>query len=327
MNIGFYIKWAKGSLDRKEGNVIGDELLSLSMIKYLHKIPKVHAELYSPNFPPSAKLDVMIYMNDVPLQSNWARKHVIYIQNGYASGGDAVLRHLASMGFDGFILYSSKLLELHKSSGGEGIYLPFGVDTELFYPRPIDSAYMFECAYIGNDIKGKDRTEQFIMPAVNYNFGLFGNWHLPGIKYQIKQLIGLAKPWDAYQIRLGKIAKGKIPQEDVPKLYSSAKINLNCTIQDCVDMDVITLRTFEILACKGFLITDRVPAAEKILQGCVVFTDGGKDLDDKIKYYLAHSEERTEIAERGYQYVVKYATIEARVNELYAYLTTIAKGR
>jgi spore maturation protein CgeB len=250
---------------------------------------------------------------------------VIYLQNGYTSGGDAVLRHLTGIGYDGFVLYSNKLLEIHKRSGGQGIYLPFGVDTELFYPRPVDPAYMFDCAYIGNDIKGKDRTELFIMPAVHYNFGLFGNWCLPGIKYRIKQAIGLVKPLETYQICLGKVAQGKIPQEDVPKLYSSAKINLNCTIQDCVDMDVITLRTFEILACKGFLITDKVPAAEKLLQGCVVFTDGGKDLDDKIKYYLVHPEERMEIAERGYQYAIKYATIKARVNELYAYLTMIVK--
>jgi spore maturation protein CgeB len=325
MNIGFYIKWNKGSLAAKQGNVIGDELLCLSMIKYLCRIPGVHAELYAPNFLPGNKVDVMVYMNDTPPNFDWAVKHIIYIQNAYNSGGDAVLHHLVKAGYDGFVFYSNKLLQMHKESGRQGIFLPFGVDVEEFYPRMPNSVYMFDCAYIGNDIKGKERTENYIMPALKYTFGLFGNWPKPTMKHHIKQLLGFEKPFEKYQICLGKISQGKIPQQEVPVIYSSAKINLNYTIQDCVNMDVITLRTFEILACRGFLITDKVPAAEKMLQDCVVFTDGGKDLDDKIQYYLLHPEERMEIAERGYQYTVKYATIEARVKELYVYLTVIVK--
>ena len=117
------------------------------------------------------------------------------------------------------------------------------------------------------------------------------------------------------------MSRGKIPQEKVPILYSSTKINLNCTAQDCVDWDVITLRAFEVLACRGFLITDKVPIAEKAMQGCIVFTDGGDDLKEKIEYYLSNEKEREKIADRGYEYVLKNATIDSRMNELFNYLS------
>jgi spore maturation protein CgeB len=327
MNIGFYIKWNKGSLDTGPGNVIGDELLCLSMIKYLCRISGVHAELYAPNFLPKDKIDIMIYMNDTPPDFSWAVKHVLYMQNAYTIGGDVILSNLTKQGYDGFVFYSNKLLQMHIESGGQGIFLPFGVDTEEFYPLIPNSSYMFDCAYVGNDIKGKYRTERYIMPALNYNFGLFGNWPKPNIKYYIKRLLGMGKPFEKYQISLGRISQGKIPQKEVPLLYSSAKIILNCTIQDCVDMDVITLRVFEVLACKGFLITDKVPLAEKYLHNCVVFTEGRKELDEQIAYYLEHPEERAEIAENGYLYVQKYASMEMRMNELYAYLVNITQER
>ena len=127
-----------------------------------------------------------------------------------------------------------------------------------------------------------------------------------------------------YKLDFYRLSRGKIPQEDVPLLYSSSKINLNCTHQDCVDWDVITLRTFEVLACRGFLITDKVPIAENTMQGCMVFTNGGNDLTEKIQYYLEHDTEREKIAQKGYEYVTRCATIEMRMKELISYLEGIA---
>ena len=161
---------------------------------------------------------------------------------------------------------------------------------------------------------------------MNFNFGLFGNWEKPphtprrNIFRNIFKIFSSKHKVPKYKTVLHKKSRGKIPQEKVSVLYSSSKINLNFTIQSCVDYDTITLRLFEILACKGFCISDRTPSAEKLLDGCVVFTDGGKDLEEKIKYYLKHPAERAAIAQKGYEYVTKHASIEARLNELYQYL-------
>ena len=195
-----------------------------------------------------------------------------------------------------------------------------GFTFRLFYPRKLESDYAVDVGYIGNDIKGEYRTNKYLLPAAKFNMGLFGTSKIPRARVYIW------KNWQKqpeYRKIFDKLSRGKIPQEKVPILYSSAKINLNCTIQDCVDWDVITLRTYEVLACKGFLITDKIPVAEKTMKGCMVFTDGGDDLLEKIEYYLDHETERKRIAQQGYEYVIKNATIDVRMNELVKYLGEI----
>lgn len=334
MKIGFYIQWDKFSLTNKSGNVIGDELVSESLCRALKNFEDIEdAQVYAPNYMPSEKLDFMIYTQNIEPIEGLADNNLVYMQNGLGDGADyeEVLNRYK---YDGYIFFSQKLLDLHQSQGGKGIFLPFGVDVNEFSPKKIDKNYNFEVSYVGNDIKGEERTSQYLIPAIKFKFGLFGNWHPLKIKWiiktalrfdfsKIRMAVEAHNDLLGYQKKLSKISRGRIPQEKVPVLYSSSKINLNFTIQECVDWDTITLRTFEVLACKGFLITDRTPSAEKLLKNCVVFTDGGEDLEEKIKYYLKHPEERAKIAQRGYEYAIKHATIDARAKELYEYLKGI----
>lgn len=337
MNIGIYLKWYKDSLTSKSGNVFGDELLAESLCRYLRKLKDVEsAEVYAPNYLPSRKLDIVIYMQPIQPLANLANKTILYLQNGNLSDKKVDYHEVLSRyQHDGYIFYSQKLLDLHKGQGGDGLFLPFGVDLDVFNPKEYDAQYDYDVTYVGNDIKGTDRTSKYLLPATKYTLGLFGNWVCYPAVEEMKKALSKCDPFQflislrrflkipRYRRVLCKRARGKIPQEKVPVLYSSSKINLNFTLQECVDMDTITLRLYEILACRGFCISDRTPSAEKMLKDCVVFNDGGQDLARKIKYYLARPEERREIAERGYQYVTKHATIEASARKLYQYLKKV----
>ncbi|OHE74062.1 MAG: hypothetical protein A2Y14_05560 [Verrucomicrobia bacterium GWF2_51_19] len=302
-------------------NVIGEELLSLSCIKYLNRYPGVEADLYAPDHLPQEPLDVMIYMNIVVPNHAWAKKHIFYLQNGMGDGGHNVLQSLYNMHFDGYLFHAESLLHLHQSlqRPEPAIYLPFGVDTEHFYPRAADPAYAFDCSYVGNDIKGEERTTLYLMPATQFKLGLFGNWKRWSLRKKLKNTFLFWRK--SYQRKLAKIATGKIDQDKVPILYSNTRVNLNFTLQDSVNMGALNLRIIEVLACKGFLITDRIPESEKGLLDGVVCSEGGKDLEDKIRYYLAHPEERQAIAERGYAYILKNATAEVMTRKLYNFLT------
>lgn len=317
MNIGFMIQWPKGSLDKRNGNVIGDELLGESLSSAIKNIyPECKAELYAPNFLPQGKLDVMIYLNDIAPVGSYANSHVLYLQNGgLGEEAENLLKRLVANNYDGYIFFSRKLLEIHQNFGGHGIFLPFGVDLNCFKPMEVDLKYEHEVAYIGNDIKGKDVTMTYLYPALDFDFGLYGNWQIP--KTRFWRSFGKLAP---YKKPFQKISKGKIPQSDVPALYSSAKINLNCTLKDCVDWDVITLRTYEVLACRGFLISDTVPVAKELMDDCMVFTSGNDELKEQITYYLSKPKERKRIADNGYEYVIKNASIEARAKELVDYI-------
>lgn len=316
LKIGFFIKWPKYSLASRYNNVLGDELYAEAMCRTLKKFPTVaDAEIYAPNHLPAEKLDVMIYLNDTPLMANWADKHVLYLQNNYEDS-EKKIRELYSFGYDAYIFVAKKPLDFHRQHNRQpAIFLPFGVDTSVFYPRTYDERFTCEVAYVGNDIKGLARTNRFLRPALEFDFALYGNWSL--------QNPGEIWKNEPYQLQFAQISRGKIPQEDVPALYSTAQINLNCTAQGIIDWDSVTLRTYEVLACKGFIISDGSPAMIEELSDYVVFTDGYCDLRDKIRHYLKHPEERTPYVEKGYNYVRKHATIEARASELMQFLSTL----
>lgn len=325
MKIGFYLKWPKGLSGTKGCNVIGDELYAESMCRTLLRSEIVgSAEIYAPNSLPKEKPDVMIYLNDTLPHREWAKKHILYLQNAYGEGSDKALVKFQQAGYDGYAFISNRLLDIHRAAGFKGIFLPFGVNTDLFYPRKKDDRYDFDVAYIGNDIKGEARTLQYLLPAAQFRFGLFGNWPEPGAsRIQKLQFWKTYDPIPEYRKIFSRLSRGKISQEDVPILYSNARINLNCTLQDCVDWDVITLRTFEVLACKGFLITDKVPIAEKTMPGCMVFTEGDNDLTQKIEYYKDHEKEREMIAQSGYEYTLSHASLDSRMKELLTYIDGI----
>ena len=319
MKIGLYMKWNKGSLNSERGNVLGDELLGESICKSLLKDPRIKsAELYAPNFEPKEKLDYLIYLNDTAPLETFSRKHVLYLQNGYGEQAEKIVRHFNQYSLNGHIFFSQRLLDIHESLGNSGRFIPFGVDTDFFKPTEVRAEFEFDTSYVGNDIKGIERTLKYIYPATNYKFGLFGNWKVPKARFKVwKNWFQKVEP---YQREFEEISRGKIPQENIPPLYSSSKVNLNCTLQACVDWDVITLRTFEILACGGFLISDKVPSAVKHLSDFVVFTEGGEDLKNKIEYYLSHPNERNEFSRHGVEYVKKHANIDARAREIINYL-------
>jgi spore maturation protein CgeB len=261
----------------------------------------------------------MVYMNDNAPRTEWAAKSLLYLQNAYGEGCDLKLAELRNHGYDGYAFISQRLLDMHQSEGYRGIFLPFGVDVEAFSPQPVDPALAFEVAYVGNDIKGTERSEAYLEPAADFAFGLFGNWHLPRPRFR------LWKNWllPSYKKRFQRLSRGKIPQERVPVLYGSSKINLNCTTQDCVDWDVITLRTLEVLACDGFLISDRVPAAQHLLSDYVVFTDGHDQLRAQIRHYLVNNDERQRMARAGGEFVRRNFSIKATANKLLKYLQEI----
>lgn len=320
MKVGFYLKYNKNSINSK-GNVVGDELYAESLCKSLRKIPGVlNAELFAPNYLPKEKFDLMVYLNDTKPKYIWAQKHILYFQNTYSEMDIyKLVKKNQQINYDGYIFSSPRILKIHESLGCRGIFLPFAVDLELFCPRQKEEKYNFDVAYIGNDIKGSQYTTRYLAPAIKYNFGLFGNWDSQ-FRYRFW------KKWKRqpeYRKIFKNLSKGRISKEDAVSLYNSAKISLNCSSQFCLDWDVVAGRTYDILACKGFLISDKVPTAQEYMGDCMVFTDGGEDLIAKIDYYLKNEEERKKIAQRGYDYVVNNASMDIRAKDFFNYFKTI----
>lgn len=148
---------------------------------------------------------------------------------------------------------------------------------------------------------------------------------------------------------------GHIPQEDMLKVFSQSKINLNLTKSSGIVWKEIASiflkksydnslrishpkywvnnfksflgtfreqlkgRTFEIPGCGGFMLTgwaDNLDKYYEIGKEIVVFRNT-KDLIKKINYYLEHDEERERITKAGYERTLKDHTYEKRFNEIF----------
>lgn len=99
----------------------------------------------------------------------------------------------------------------------------------------------------------------------------------------------------------------------MPKVFAASKINLNLTSPNIENG--IPLRVFDILSAGGFLLTDyRREICEQFEadKDLVVF-EGIHDLQEKVDYYLSHSDERMAIAQNGYKKICKRHLYENRL--------------
>lgn len=149
---------------------------------------------------------------------------------------------------------------------------------------------------------------------------------------------------------------GKVSQEDMLKIFSQSKINLNFTksagvfwkelasiflcrdyerkiklvnpthwidnlktMQAALFAKQFKARIFEIPGCKTFLLTEYVNHLEdyyEIGKEIECFCTV-KELSKKIDYYLKNEEEREKIAEAGYKRTIQDHTWEKRFNEIF----------
>ena len=87
-----------------------------------------------------------------------------------------------------------------------------------------------------------------------------------------------------------------------------------------MDRDFLNLRPLEIMACGGFLISDRIPCLEREFNGGAVFTGGGSDPVEKISTYLEDEEARKRITHYRMELVHEWHSIRNRSKAVHEYL-------
>lgn len=104
--------------------------------------------------------------------------------------------------------------------------------------------------------------------------------------------------------------------EQMPYVFKNTKINLNMTLRSICSG--IPLRAMDIMGCGGFLLTNYQEDFLEYFEPDVdyVFYSDNHDLQNKVEYYLAHEEERQEIAHNGYKKVAAGHTYAERVKKI-----------
>ena len=102
----------------------------------------------------------------------------------------------------------------------------------------------------------------------------------------------------------------------MPKAFKLSRINLNISLKAI--QTGIPLRVFDVLACRGFLLTNyQEEIALNFEDGVelVMYSDVA-DLVAKAEYYLKHEDERLAIADNGYEKVKKVFTFDRQMEKI-----------
>ncbi len=206
----------------------------------------------------------------------------------------------------------------------------------------IDSLLSTQLKLTGQSILAESLTEPVIRELIDHAPGLYAvrencimnpdryvaSEHILGMHasslYRIQSLKEIAKQFQlAVYTQSDTSVLGDSPNlhfcgsaatlTEMPKIFHLSKINLNMTIYPI--QSGLSLRVWDVLGCGGFLLTNLQPELEEYLTP-------GKDLEtyscldellDKCKYYLSHDSQREQIANNGYQTIVKYNTWKNRL--------------
>lgn len=274
-------------------NVQGDELVARSWVKYLNRDSRVTtADLNGIK----NNYDVTISFSPL-IQFPMYGYKILYLQNVFPKPhwpGTIEVYQRVKRQYDGFIFPSQGL----KDNCGDGLICQFAVDPEIFYPELKNETFNHNLCFVGNNIRDSITSEKYLLCAKEKGLIIYGN----------------PTGWNS------TICKGKISLDDERLLYSSAKICLNAHLQEHLDYGSYNFRIFNILACKGFIISDRSQFLETEFNNCIEFTDGDNDLLSKIDYYLNNSEETTKYREYGHNHVLSKHTFKHRMSDLLNWL-------
>ena len=100
---------------------------------------------------------------------------------------------------------------------------------------------------------------------------------------------------------------------ELNKVYSGATVNVD--IGRIYQNDIVTMRVFDVMACGGFVLTERNDALLEL------FTEGVEvecytsleELVEKAAYFIEHPEEAAAIAARGLLAITEQHNIDDRV--------------
>lgn len=205
--------------------------------------------------------------------------------------------------FDLFFVFDSSLVgRQHEFPGTRIIYLPFGVQPEMFAVGELThedhERYDTDIVFVGAHYPER---EELLRQFTQWDLKIFG-WH----------------GWE--RSSLASRYHGPLDARESAKAYQCAKVVINANLQPPVNG--VNAKTFEICAAGGFQLTDaRADLAQLFTDGVelVVFHDAA-DAQQKIGQYLADSNTRRRIAHAGHQRVVREHAMRTRVRTIAATL-------
>jgi spore maturation protein CgeB len=184
-------------------------------------------------------------------------------------------------------------VDWYAKEGCPALFFPEASDPDIFHPMP-ELPKIHDVSFVGARYGIREKIITALRDA-GISVSAFGNG------------------WEG----------GKLPIEDVPRLFAQSKIVLGVgTIGHCTDFYALKLRDFDGAMSGSFYLTHDNPDLKTLYEiGREIETY--RDIEDcveKVKWYLAHDDERELIASAGRRRALKDHTWHHRFSSLIASL-------
>lgn len=191
--------------------------------------------------------------------------------------------------YDVYFTWGKFLVEriLKEGKAKKVVYLPFGFDPEIHYPIEVKNSkenYGSDIAFIGTYSKYRENWLNYLS---KYDLRIWGNdWQRANRNLQ--------KKWQ----------RRDIYGEEFSKVCNSSKIVLDILRPQMIPSH--SMKTFEIPACKGFIMQTRGGELGEFFEEDkeAVYFSSPEELKEKIDFYLKNSELRKKIRKAGYQKLI-----------------------
>ncbi len=125
--------------------------------------------------------------------------------------------------------------------------------------------------------------------------------------------------------------EGRLSQDEMIEVFSASRVSLNFSSSSGARQwrraaPQIKGRVFEVPGCGGLLLTEHAPGLEnyyRVGEEIVSFR-GRRDLLRKVRWLLAHEEERKSIAQAGLRRTIRDHTYEKRLTEILQLVIPVA---
>ncbi len=188
-------------------------------------------------------------------------------------------------------------VEWYEKEGRHALFFPEASDPDIFYPMP-DLPKIYDVTFIGARYGVREKIVQALREA-GISVSAFGN------------------EWE----------HGRLSTQDVPRVFAQSKIILGVgTIGHCTDFYALKLRDFDAPMSGSFYLTSNNPDLQSLFQigrEIDVYNDI-VDCIEKVKWFLAHDQQREAIAAAGRQRALRDHTWNKRFSELLTKLKRVA---
>lgn len=182
---------------------------------------------------------------------------------------------------------------LEKQTTTPIITLQQATDPEIFFPEQ-DPAHVRDLVFVGNSRKVERRILRDLLPTTHDLAVWGGDWeNLIDRKY---------------------VAGAHLPNDQVRKAYSSARIVLNDHWDDMREHGFVSNRIYDALACGALVISDHLPELEQNFGDAIVTYRTPGELQRLVEHYLASPREREHKGRRGRELVLAKHTFEHRMD-------------